>query len=592
MGDIVSCRPFLLRHPLRTTYGSGSNAITESTTYTIQGWTESKWSDLLRQNWHYENSSLPSWTGNITRWDWRHLAAAGETDSSGNAASYQQRSELFSYDGLNRLSGSAMTIGTGATATSDSRWSERNIRYDLEGNILHLERYQGNANTPQATLDFSYDGPKRNGYSYDSNGNITYDPLRCFEIRYNLLNLAAEVIGHDPEDTAAEGTLLCETVYYADGTRSGVRRPNDGPWLTRYVSSLICNGDSEFLYPMGVVSDFGYIDLQSGKMQYFLRDHLGSVRVIAEDRHTVISRTDYLPFGVRMSGDGLTGANSTARSSFFGFSGKENEMWGGYDTADGDITPHWLKGERYQHFGARAYDPVSCIFMQVDPMAEKYYGMTSYGYCAGNPVMFMDPQGDTLIADQSAQLNIKHTLSAREARYVRFDESGQLDNTRLLKSNSNSTNMTALKLLSSCTTLYLAIVSDNAFGDVFYEKGSKIDYPENFNYGVTCMPNASQNPSPDNNVYIFTAFFLNSEGKVTNTAHELYGHAYFYELSKTSDVNPNHVYGVVGKGISYEEGYGFLEHNIYGETNLKLLDQINKATNEAIKNFKKYWDNF
>ena len=287
-----------------------------------------------------------------------------------------------------------MTIGTGATATSDSRWSERNIRYDLEGNILHLERYQGNANTPQATLDFSYDGPKRNGYSYDSNGNITYDPLRCFEIRYNLLNLAAEVIGHDPEDTAAEGTLLCETVYYADGTRSGVRRPNDGPWLTRYVSSLICDGDSEFLYPMGVVSDFGYIDLQSGKMQYFLRDHLGSVRVIAEDRHTVISRTDYLPFGVRMSGDGLTGANSTARSSFFGFSGKENEMWGGYDTADGDTTPHWLKGERYQHFGARAYDPVSCIFMQVDPMAEKYYGMTPYGYCAGNPVMMVDPDGE------------------------------------------------------------------------------------------------------------------------------------------------------------------------------------------------------
>ena len=85
---------------------------------------------------------MPSWTGNITRWDWRHLAAAGETDSSGNAASYQQRSELFSYDGLNRLSGSAMTIGTGATATSDSRWSERNIRYNLDGNLLHLERYQ------------------------------------------------------------------------------------------------------------------------------------------------------------------------------------------------------------------------------------------------------------------------------------------------------------------------------------------------------------------------------------------------------------------------------------------------------------------
>ena len=242
-------------------------------------------------------------------------------------------------------------------------------------------------------------------HAYDSNGNITCDPLRCFEIRYNLLNLATEVIGHDPEDTAAEGTLLSEMVYYADGTRSGVRRPDDGLWLTRYVSSLICNGDSEFLYPKGVVTNFGYIDLQSGKMQYFLRDHLGSVRVIAEDRHTVISRTDYLPFGVRMSGDGLTTGNATGRSSWYGFSGKENEMWGGYDTADGDTTPHWLKGERYQHFGARAYDPVSCIFMQVDPMAEKYYGMTPYGYCGNSPIENIDRYGcDTVyVHDQNVR---------------------------------------------------------------------------------------------------------------------------------------------------------------------------------------------
>ena len=54
----------------------------------------------------------------------------------------QKSSVSIAYDGLNRLSGSAMTIGTGATATSDSRWSERNIRYNLDGNLLRLERYQ------------------------------------------------------------------------------------------------------------------------------------------------------------------------------------------------------------------------------------------------------------------------------------------------------------------------------------------------------------------------------------------------------------------------------------------------------------------
>ena len=89
-----------------------------------------------------------------------------------------------------------------SSATSDKRWSERNIRYDPNGNLFHLERYQDNANMPQATLDFRYDGPKRVRYAYDSNGNITCDPLRCFEIRYNLLNLSAEVIGHDPEESA------------------------------------------------------------------------------------------------------------------------------------------------------------------------------------------------------------------------------------------------------------------------------------------------------------------------------------------------------------------------------------------------------
>ena len=219
----------------------------------------------------------------------------------------------------------------------------------------------------------------------------------------------------------SDGVLLCETVYYADGTRAGVKTPDDGYWTTRYIGSLIYEGEPGQETLEGIITDNGFIrwngSAANSRMQYFLRDHLGSVRVIAEDRHTVISRTDYLPFGVRMSGDGLTAGNATARSSFFGFSGKENEMWGGYDTADGDITPHWLKGERYQHFGARAYDPVSCIFMQVDPMAEKYYGMTPYGYCAGNPVMMVDDLGSQ---PQSIAYEVVKTFSKKGIQHYLF----------------------------------------------------------------------------------------------------------------------------------------------------------------------------
>ena len=259
--------------------------------------------------------------------------------------------------------------------------------------------------------------------------------------------MASEVIGHDPEESAdsisvsaddgaaaangtSDGVLLCETVYYADGTRAGVKTPDDGYWTTRYIGSLIYEGEPGQETLEGIITDNGFIrwngSAANSRMQYFLRDHLGSVRVIAEDRHTVISRTDYLPFGVRMSGDGLTAGNATARSSFFGFSGKENEMWGGYDTADGDITPHWLMGERYQHFGARAYDPVSCIFMQVDPMAEKYYGMTPYGYCAGNPVGVCDPQGDTIVVLFTSGLIGHMALLAQneQGQYVLYSKNG------------------------------------------------------------------------------------------------------------------------------------------------------------------------
>ncbi|MDY2707777.1 MAG: hypothetical protein SOV31_08625 [Candidatus Cryptobacteroides sp.] len=136
-----------------------------------------------------------------------------------------------------------------------------------------MERYQDNANMPQATLDFIYDGPKRVRYAYDSNGNITCDPLRCFEIRYNLLNLASEVIGHDPEESADSATASA-----GDGT-------------TRYIGSLIYEGEP------------------------------------------------------------------------------------GQETLEGVSTD------------------ANCIFMQVDPMAEKYYGMTPYAYCSNNTINRIDPFG-------------------------------------------------------------------------------------------------------------------------------------------------------------------------------------------------------
>ncbi len=45
------------------------------------------------------------------------------------------------------------------------------------------------------------------------------------------------------------------------------------------------------------------------------------------------------------------------------------------------------------YYGARYYDAKECRFYGVDPMAEKYTEISSYAYCANNPIMLIDPDG-------------------------------------------------------------------------------------------------------------------------------------------------------------------------------------------------------
>ena len=44
-------------------------------------------------------------------------------------------------------------------------------------------------------------------------------------------------------------------------------------------------------------------------------------------------------------------------------------------------------------FGARFYDPRIARWNTQDPLAEKYFSLSPYNYCAGNPITLVDPTG-------------------------------------------------------------------------------------------------------------------------------------------------------------------------------------------------------
>jgi hypothetical protein len=97
----------------------------------------------------------------------------------------------------------------------------------------------------------------------------------------------------------------------------------------------------------------------------------------------------------------------------------------------------------------------------------------------------------------------------------------------LNKNKSDSKNFKALQSLANSGTNYIYQVASEY-------KNANSDTPrplvagdgKSGTYGVTLIPGAKSDPSPDNNVYIITSSNLSEKSQAENTAHEGYGHAY------------------------------------------------------------------
>jgi RHS repeat-associated protein len=129
---------------------------------------------------------------------------------------------------------------------------------------------------------------------------------------------------------------------------------------------------------------------------YYDRDHLGNIRQVTKDDGTqsgrVVQRMDYYPFGAQLC-DGTKDGDYQPRR----YNGKELDRMHGLNTYD---------------YGARQYDPALARWDRVDPLCEKYYGISPYTYCGNNPMNCIDLHGDSITMDYKSMLAIYRGLKA------------------------------------------------------------------------------------------------------------------------------------------------------------------------------------
>lgn len=368
----------------------GNNALLKSSySYNIRSWTTQISGNLFSQQLFYENpmsQGTAMYSGNISGMSWT---------TNNITRSYQ-----FSYDGLSRL--------TKADYSGPGNFSST-YQYDKHGNIINLSRY---GNTDSGNYDiidrvsFSYNGnqlKKANDtaiqifnnlsadfknyadadveYSYNKNGALTKDLNKGItDIRYNLLNLPLEINISTPFTVGSTKYL-----YAANGTKLRVSHTNDPGLLNiplmgtdEYYSNLSTGSVTDYIgnkiYENNtlkrILIDGGYIENET--YYFFLTDHLGSNRVIADASGTVIQRNHFYPFGMSFAD------NENPEKQPYKYNGKELDLFHGLNWYD---------------YLARGMDPAAGRFTSIDPLCEKYYHISPYAYCGNNPINRIDPDG-------------------------------------------------------------------------------------------------------------------------------------------------------------------------------------------------------
>lgn len=427
-----------------------NGGISTAYAYNVRGWAQSVTNAHFYEWIHYQDApsgGTPCWGGGISGIIWLQRESL-------KAATSVESQYKFSYDGLNRLtkadfSSSGEQWNGDLLAMNDRNFS-CTYAYDLNSNMTALQRYGVDMyNTSLPThirnhgmiddLTMTYDGNRlkkvsdqceelsyagamdfKDGadgaveYTYDANGNMTSDRNKGISsITYNMLNLPQTVLFEDGHETcytyAADGRKLrveyrlnnfsiveAEKAKASDGydaIASPLALDENGIIETpaEQISRTLMTRDycGNYIYKNGslerVMTENGY--MQDGGLYFYIKDYQGNVRVVLNQANQPVEVNSYYPYGALMA------ATTTEGSQPYKYGTKELDRENGLD---------WYDSK------ARMYDPTIGRTPTQDPMAEKYYSLSPYAWCAGNPIRLVDLDGKDPIYAKKGFLFWKH----------------------------------------------------------------------------------------------------------------------------------------------------------------------------------------
>ncbi len=268
--------------------------------------------------------------------------------------------------------------------------------YDNDGNILsrnfvyssspleeyhQLYTYQAN-NNKLSQVSVNDNGANTTyNYSYNGIGNLVADSRTGITgIQYNHKNLPV-ILTKDGSQIHYRYDEKGQRLWkFAGSTMDYYLRDHNGRELALF-NLMTGRMESANIYGNGLIGkvDITYTSApdygteRNDHRHYFLKDHLGTIRVTIDADGEVTSAQEYYPYGAYL---GNLTYNLSENNARYKFTEKERDFETGYD-----------------YFGARFFDSFLGRWHSVDPLADEYPGLSPFNYCANNPIIRFDPDG-------------------------------------------------------------------------------------------------------------------------------------------------------------------------------------------------------